>query len=53
MCERIELTTTVIKFWRTVEWAKFQEWFCVVFTIVLNNSHLHKCWNNNHMKETI
>ena len=37
MCERIELTTTVIKLWKIVKWANLQEGYCVVFTIVWNS----------------
>ena len=38
MCERIELTTTVIKFWKIVKWAKISEECCVVYTTVICNS---------------
>ena len=40
MCERIELTTTVIKLRKIVKWAKTREGCCVVFTIIGNNNYL-------------
>ena len=33
VCERIELTTTVIKFQKIVKWAKIQKGCCVVFQL--------------------
>ena len=37
VCERIELTTTVIKLRKIVEWARIREGCCVVFIIIWNN----------------
>ena len=42
VCKRIDLTSTVIKFQKTVTWAKIWEWCCVVFTIVWNNNYLQQ-----------
>ena len=53
VCEIIELTTRVIKFWKTVIWAKIQAGCCVEFTNVWNNNYLQEDWNNNHMIESV
>ena len=53
VCERIELTTTVIKLWKIVKWAEIREGRCIVFKIIQNNNYLQYYWKNNNMTRTI
>ena len=40
VCERIKLSTTIIKLSYKMKWANIREGCCVVFTILWNNNYL-------------